>query len=517
MARSYRLLEKLGEGAFGEVHLAEVREEDEDFVQVLAVKRLHAQYSHDVGLAGRLRDEARLLALLQHENVVRVHGLTRLDGRLAVLMEAVDGVDMAAFSGEAIPAEAGLAIIAGVADALGAAWNTHPRGASGPLRVVHRDIKPSNIMVTRNGGVKVMDFGVARAHFDAREVQTRSQQFGTARYMAPERWLLGESDAPSDIFSLGITLLEMVSGTEVERFRLAPTAFAADLEGALERLDDLPEIRALVAAMCAMEASDRPTAADVGAAARSLAPAGVEALREWAAVHCAPGVSSGGGTPTVVAEDGSAETFALGDDVPSTTSGTAPAELPRGPVTSRTEDLAARPWFWPVLASLFVVAVLFGVYVGGRRAAPPPDQGAPVAEAEGVVPASPSPDQAPAERPEETELVPPVPEEVASPAVEAPAPVVSPVVSPRPTPVSAPPPPNPEETGTVTFVLEPTTLSVATTAGPAGHRRALALPLGPQVVRVLGGTEAWECTVPVRRGHSQYVVRDQDRTCVPGR
>ena len=93
MGRSFRILETLGEGAYGAVHRAEARDDD-GFVQVLAVKWLHARWSHDAELASRLRDEARLLALLDHEHIVRVHGITRIDGRLAITMEAVRGVDL---------------------------------------------------------------------------------------------------------------------------------------------------------------------------------------------------------------------------------------------------------------------------------------------------------------------------------------------------------------------------------------------------------------------------------------
>ncbi|TNE84229.1 MAG: serine/threonine protein kinase, partial [Deltaproteobacteria bacterium] len=368
MARSYRLLEKLGEGAFGEVHLAELREDDEDFVQTLAVKWLHSEYSGDPAIAGRLRDEARLLALLNHDHIVRVHGLTRLDGRLAVLMEPVDGIDLSEVAGECVPQEAALTIIAAVADALGAAWNAHPRGTSGPLRVVHRDIKPSNIMVTRTGAVKVMDFGVARAHFDNREAQTRSQQFGTARYMAPERWLHGESDAPSDIFSLGITMIELITGTEVERFRLARKAFAEDLERVLDRLADKPEIRALAAEMCALEADARPDASEVAGRARELAPGGVEALRAWAEARCVPRAGTKNPSPTVLAEEVSAETFAVTTDLSPTATATADVGLFDRSSGDLSADLARRPWFWPLVLGTILIALLFGVFLGFQQA-----------------------------------------------------------------------------------------------------------------------------------------------------
>jgi hypothetical protein len=329
MPRSFKLLETLGEGAFGAVHLAEIGG-DEGFVQRLAVKWLHPQWSHDAELAGRLRDEARLLALLNHDHIVRVHGLTHLGGRLAILMEPVDGVDLSRLGPEErVPPRAAAEILSRAADALDAAWQTVPPGGQEPLRVVHRDIKPSNLMVSSRGGVKVLDFGVARARFDAREAQTRSQQYGTARYMAPERWLEGIADAPSDVFSLGVTLLEIVGGHPVERPRLAREGFEEDMKRALAVLDDCPPLRELAARMTAYAPAERPTAAEIvglGRELRDQLPG--PGLREWAPGFVArnprklaPGALDG----TVVQEDASAETF---DARVESKGGTGPAPVP---------------------------------------------------------------------------------------------------------------------------------------------------------------------------------------------
>ncbi|MCA9566901.1 MAG: serine/threonine protein kinase, partial [Myxococcales bacterium] len=279
MARSFRILKTLGRGAFGEVHLTEIRSED-DFVQTLAVKWLHEQHSDNPEIAGRLRDEARLLGLLAHPNIVRVQGLTKLDGRLAVLMEPVQGVDL---SGRELPPEAAREVVGAVADALDAALHTVPPGRTEPLRVVHRDIKPSNIMVTPRGAVKVMDFGVARATFDAREVHTQSQQYGTARYMAPERWLEGVSEAPSDVFSLGVTLVELVGGEPMQRPRLSRQGFEEDVGAALSRLAAGPgaALEPVARRMLAFAPDDRPSAREVMDALGELRLPGPD-LASWA-------------------------------------------------------------------------------------------------------------------------------------------------------------------------------------------------------------------------------------------
>ena len=88
---------------------------------------------------------------------------------------------------------------------------THrPLQGGEPLELIHQDIKPSNVMLTCAGEVKVLDFGTAQTRFDHREAQTQALAFGSAAYMAPER-LLGDQDQPWGVFSLGITLYEMLS------------------------------------------------------------------------------------------------------------------------------------------------------------------------------------------------------------------------------------------------------------------------------------------------------------------
>ncbi len=337
--RTFRLLRMLGRGAFGEVHLAELQTAD-DFVQTVAVKWLHAQFSGDPEVAGRLRDEARLLGLLQHPNIVRVNGLTRIDGRIAVLMEFVEGSDLTRAT---LSPRATAEVVASVADALDAAWQTVPPGRSEPLRVVHRDIKPSNIMVTRRGLVKVMDFGVARATFETREAQTRSQQYGTARYMAPERWIDGIAEAPSDIFSLGITLIELATGEAVGRPRLSREGFEADLAAPLERLAPWPELQELARGMVAFTPSDRPDADAVRqrAGALSFSLDGHD-LRSWAREIEVVQGEAGPLTGTVLREDTASSADSSTLDFGTFTSATA-ATVPLTTATPATATAATAP------------------------------------------------------------------------------------------------------------------------------------------------------------------------------
>ena len=438
MARSFKLLGTLGEGAFGAVHLAEVRDE-ENFVQTLAVKWLHPQWSQSQELASRLRDEARLLALLRHEHIVRVHGLTHIEGRLAILMEPVDGTDLSEF--EICPARAALEIGSAVADALDAACHTTPPGHEGPLSVVHRDIKPSNIMVTRRGNVKVMDFGVARASFDSREAETRSQQFGTARYMAPERWLDGIAEAPSDIFSLGITLMELIGGQAMEQPRLSREGFTNDLDTALSRLEAWPEVAALVREMCDFDPLKRPTAAHVERRCQELAEDAVGAgLRAWAAEHIHPTqpTSTGTTSATIVVED---ETARGSHTIPLTFVDEAPP--------APTEPPPRRLWTRPtvLLPALLLPTLLLLAMVGtgwplSDRAPQPPEpvpssEPAPSPEPEPVPTVlDPAPEPEPASvRPVPPEPARPVPRPAPQPIVEAPPPEPEPLEPSEPVPL----------------------------------------------------------------------------------
>ncbi|MCK6519648.1 serine/threonine protein kinase, partial [Myxococcota bacterium] len=255
--RKIRLLKPLGKGGFGAVYLADVYS-PEGLVQRMAVKLLHEEFARDSQLAARARDEARLMSQLNHDHVVKVHALTQVGERAAVLMEYVEGVDGAALLDAAdrarergLPPRVCAAIIEHSASALHAAWTTRSPQTGQPLRVVHRDIKPSNLLLSSGGVVKVMDFGVARAEFE-REAQTQSVQFGTQRYMAPERWLHGEAGPESDIYSLGITLWELLTGGRFERLPLQETSYNKRRAEHIEQLRSLQGGEALMEILEAM-------------------------------------------------------------------------------------------------------------------------------------------------------------------------------------------------------------------------------------------------------------------------
>lgn len=474
MPRSFTLLRTLGRGAHGTVHLAALTDDD-DWQQTVAVKQLLPEWSRDPDLVARLKDEARLLALLQHDHVVRVHGLTRIDGNLAILMEPIDGIDLGRLSAEqgALPPRVALEIVEAVADALDAAWETVPPGQAEPLRVVHRDIKPSNVMVTSRGGVKVMDFGVARASFEAREVETRSQQYGTARYMAPERWLSGTADHRSDVFSLGVTLAEIAAARAVARPRLVRELFDEDLRAATVGLPG--PIADLVLAMTRFAPGERPSAGEVAARCRALfAEVPGPGLREWSAGRVLP-------APTEPL-DRTATATVVESPLPTTA-----APRPRPP-----PDRPSR------VAGALVVAVPAALFfaIPRLRGEPPPPPPP-------VVRVAPPADVPVEEVVTRAIVTAPVPEE---------APPPRPVAAVAPAPVPAPPPVEPPAAEVrrvpVRFVLAPG-LAATTEYGPLSSTpTVLSLPASRTVlVTVVEGGRTWTCTIHVSGRATEVRIR----------
>jgi serine/threonine protein kinase len=272
--RRFRIIKEIAEGGFGKVYLAEQISSD-GFSRIVAVKLLHAKWSSHDEVVMRTRDEARLLGLIRHQHIVKVEDLTSIDGKCAIVMEYLEGCDlkwMMTFLKERdleFPRAALFEIVLASASALDAAYNGRPLQGGEPLRVIHRDIKPSNVFVTVAGGVKVLDFGTARANFAEREAKTQALAFGSQGYMAPER-MLGEEDTPAaDIFSLGIALYELLALDSFGRIPPRPNKFLAKVEdkvaGAPIHGDDewVEQIRDVLLLMLSYDPCDRPTAAQV--------------------------------------------------------------------------------------------------------------------------------------------------------------------------------------------------------------------------------------------------------------
>ncbi|MCB9683588.1 MAG: serine/threonine protein kinase [Alphaproteobacteria bacterium] len=269
--RRFRIIKEIAEGGFGKVYLAEQISSD-GFSRIVAVKLLHAKWSSHDEVVQRTRDEARLLGLIRHQHIVKVEDLTAIDGKCAIVMEYLEGVDLKWMiqylkdRNLVFPRAALFEIILAAASALDAAYNSTPLQGGETLKVIHRDIKPSNVFVTVAGGVKVLDFGTARANFAEREAKTQALAFGSQGYMAPER-MLGEEDTPAaDIFSLGITLYELLTLESFGRIPPRPNKFqkkidervaAVKLEGEKEWVE---QVRDTLRLMLSYDPKERPTA-----------------------------------------------------------------------------------------------------------------------------------------------------------------------------------------------------------------------------------------------------------------
>jgi serine/threonine-protein kinase len=195
-----RILEEVASGGMAVVY----RAIQDPLGRTVAIKALKSSAATEENVATRFEREAKSLGMLQHENIIHVYDFHRERGALFIVMEYVEGIDLYDLLEKCgrLPYDVAAIVAMQVARALD---YVHYRS------IVHRDIKPANVMLSRQGGVKVMDFGIARdTNFgDLTEAGTG---IGTPAYMSPEQVLGDKLDARSDIFSLGVVLFQMVTG-----------------------------------------------------------------------------------------------------------------------------------------------------------------------------------------------------------------------------------------------------------------------------------------------------------------
>ena len=214
----YRLAEVIGHGGMATVH----RALDTRLERPVAVKLLRREIVEDADLAMRFRREALAATVLRHPNIVACLETGTDDGQPYLVMELIEGEDLAARlrrGGRLPPIEAGR-IALDVARALGVA---HVRG------VVHRDVKPGNILLARDGRAMVTDFGIARLAADA-EGAVPGVTLGSVHYFSPEQAQGGTTSAASDVYSLGLVLYEMLTGERAWRGETTAQIAAARID-----------------------------------------------------------------------------------------------------------------------------------------------------------------------------------------------------------------------------------------------------------------------------------------------
>ena len=198
----YQVTSLLARGGMATVYVAT----DLRLDRVVALKVMHPHLASDPGFVARFQREARSAARLSHPHVVGVYDQGESEGKVYLAMEYIPGRTLRDVLSEYGPLtlEQSLVLLDPVIEALDAA---HSAG------FVHRDIKPENVLISDDGRVKVADFGLARAVASSESTQTAGMIIGTVTYLAPEQVESGDADARSDIYSTGILLFEMITGT----------------------------------------------------------------------------------------------------------------------------------------------------------------------------------------------------------------------------------------------------------------------------------------------------------------
>jgi len=200
LSQRYELEEKIGDGGMAAVY----RGRDLRLNRVVAIKILHPHHAADLNFRKRFIHEAQSAANLRHPSIVDIYDEGEEDRQHYIVMEFVDGSDLKSMilRYKQLPVQQVLQISAAIADGLDAAHQ---------LGMVHRDVKPQNILVTHDGTAKITDFGIAKSSLSTAQTDT-GVTFGTADYISPEQARGQPATAQSDIYALGVTVYEALTG-----------------------------------------------------------------------------------------------------------------------------------------------------------------------------------------------------------------------------------------------------------------------------------------------------------------
>jgi serine/threonine-protein kinase len=268
----YTVLERLGGGGQAEVFRG-VSETLQGFKKSVAIKRVLPNLTNNPLFVAMFLDEARLSLFLQHANIVQVFDISKADdGTYFLVMEYVDGCDLKALlshQGASRKTDIGLTLYLMIEAAKGLYYAhtlDHPQTGE-PLGIVHRDVSPPNIMLSKNGEVKVVDFGLAKANSQVENTDEGVVK-GKFSYLSPEAALGQEVDARTDVFALGIITWEMLTGRRLfyaddphKTIELVRAARIPSITAMNPKVDG--ELDAIVRKALARDPAQRtPTAAD---------------------------------------------------------------------------------------------------------------------------------------------------------------------------------------------------------------------------------------------------------------
>jgi serine/threonine protein kinase/Flp pilus assembly protein TadD len=260
----YQLLQKIAVGGMAELYRAKVTR-DHGFEKRVAIKKILPHLTDEGNLVKAFIDEAKLAALLQHENIVQIYDFGSIDGEYFIAMEYLFGKDLrrlffkAGEKGIPLGLENSLYIVSRICAGLD--YSHHLKDLQGkPLNIIHRDINPQNIFLTYEGQVKIIDFGIAKA---ASHNSTTHEGLikGKLAYMSPEQATGKAVDHRSDIFSTGIIFYELLTGRrmfEGETMHIYTQVREARYEPLGELLPDIPaKLNAVVERALAKEPDER--------------------------------------------------------------------------------------------------------------------------------------------------------------------------------------------------------------------------------------------------------------------
>ena len=247
IADRYEILGKVGAGGMSDVYKAK----DLTLGRFVAIKVLKAEFSEDINFVTKFRSEAQAAAGLEHPNIVNIYDVGSENGLHYIVMEYVEGITLKTYiekKGQLSFKEA-VSIAIQVGRGIEAAHNKN---------IVHRDIKPQNIMISTEGKVKVTDFGIARA---ATSNTISSDVMGSVHYSSPEQARNGFVDGKSDIYSLGITMFEMLTGrvpfNGETTVAIAIKHIQEEMPSPKEFVPEIPSSVASIVLKCCQKSPDR--------------------------------------------------------------------------------------------------------------------------------------------------------------------------------------------------------------------------------------------------------------------
>ena len=248
LADRYEIIEQIGTGGMSDVYKAKCHKLN----RYVAIKVLKKEFSEDKTFVSKFRAEAQSAAGLTHPNIVNVYDVGDEDGIYYIVMELVEGITLKKYIEKRgrIPYREAVSIAIQVAKGMEAAHSHH---------IIHRDIKPQNIIISKDGKVKVTDFGIAKVASSS--TINSSAAMGSVHYISPEQARGGYSDEKSDIYSFGITLFEMVTGTVPfdgdSTVSVAVQHIQDDIPAPSTIVDDIPVCMDKIILKCAQKKTER--------------------------------------------------------------------------------------------------------------------------------------------------------------------------------------------------------------------------------------------------------------------